>query len=282
MEPSRNGALLALVVAACLLAPGASAQEPQELNFNVGPGASVLIVNMYGPVVVRPAAGRQVLVTATARAASARAEGTQSGNRVEVRTRMEGQLSPQDALVEYEVLVPLDAAVTVRAGSGPVLVEKLRGDLTLQGESAAIEARDITRAHLQIGTIDGAITVHNVSGHVEVTSVGGDVHLRNVNGPKVTVKTTRGSIHYAGSFGEGGQYSLTNHTGNIEIELAPNTSADVSAHSATGSVENTFPFKPRQAAESAAARNRFSGISQAGSSSVNLSSLSGRIRIKAQ
>lgn len=281
-ERRKSGARLVLVAAACLLATGTAAQKPQELTYNVGPGASVLISNMYGAVVVRPASARQVLVTATPQSAKVRVDGSQSGNRVEVRTRWEGQVGPEEGVVEYEVQVPQDASVTVRAGSGPVLVEKLRGDVTLEGDSASIEVRDMSRAHLQIKTIDGAITVQNVNGHIEVTSVGGEVHLRNVNGPKVTVNTTRGSIHYTGSFGEGGQYRLFNHTGNIEVILPASASVDISAHSATGSVENTYPFKPKEQGAEAAASRKFSGISQAGSSSVNLNSLSGRIRIKPQ
>jgi DUF4097 and DUF4098 domain-containing protein YvlB len=235
MATSKRAAQLVLVVALCTLTAAAQADRRKELRYNVGPGASVSVVSPYGPVVVRPSAGRQVVVVAIPQSDKVEVEGTQSGNRVEIRTRMEGKLAASEGAVDFEVHVPQDASVSIRAGNGPVTAERLRGDVMLEGDGASLDVRDLSRGHLKLRTVSGDITLHNVSNsHVEITSIGGSVRMEGV----------------------------------------------------TGSVENSYPFKPQEAAAAAAVPagllRSFTGISQAGSSSVNLQSFSGRIRVKPQ
>lgn len=281
MGKDRPAASLVLLIAACVLTAGAQAEKKKELRYNVGPGASVSVTNPYGPIVVRPASGRQVVIIATSQSENVVVDGTQSGNRVEVRTRMAAKVGPEEGTVEFEVQVPQDANVSIRAGSGPVLAERLRGDVMLEGDGAAIEVRDFTQGHLKLRTVSGNVRLQNVSNtHLEVTSIGGDVHLQAVSGTNVTVNTTKGAIHYTGSFGDGGQYSLINHSGDIDVTIPENASVAIEARSVTGSVENSYPF--RQKEQPPAGARAFSGISQAGSSSVNLQSFSGRIRVKPQ
>jgi DUF4097 and DUF4098 domain-containing protein YvlB len=287
MATSKRAAQLVLVVALCTLTAAAQADRRKELRYNVGPGASVSVVSPYGPVVVRPSAGRQVVVVAIPQSDKVEVEGTQSGNRVEIRTRMEGKLAASEGAVDFEVHVPQDASVSIRAGNGPVTAERLRGDVMLEGDGASLDVRDLSRGHLKLRTVSGDITLHNVSNsHVEITSIGGSVRMQGVTGAKVTVNTNKGSIHYQGSFGDGGVYSLTNHSGDIEVTLPAAASVSLTARSVTGSVENSYPFKPQEAAATAAVPagllRSFTGISQAGSSSVNLQSFSGRIRVKPQ
>jgi len=118
---------------------------------------------------------------------------------------------------------------------------------------------------------------------VQVTSSGGAVQLSNVTGPKVTISTTSGNISYQGDFSGGGSYLFTTHSGAIDVTLPATASVDLTARSVKGSVENDFPLqiKPHMTFVPSDGRS-FAGTSNSGSSSVELQSFSGRIRVKKQ
>ena len=122
--------------------------------------------------------------------------------------------------VDYEILVPADASVTLHSSTGPLRAEKLHGDVTLEGAAATVDVRDITNAHVHVKTLNGPVTLTNVQdGHVEVDSLSGTVTLNRVNGPLVQVISTSGGINYIGDFGDSGEYRLTSHSGDIDATV---------------------------------------------------------------
>jgi DUF4097 and DUF4098 domain-containing protein YvlB len=279
MEVSKRAATVLLLMACFPLV--SSAQKKQELSYQVGPGGSVTISNSFGRVSVRPGSGRQVQVSATTRSDAVEVDGSQAGNRVIVKTHyIDRNRSAEDRTVDYDVTVPVNSAVTVRTGTGPVTLERINGDISVESEKGTVEVRDMSSGHVNVRNMAGATRLTNISGsHVEVSSVSGDVHLDAVNGPKVKVGTTSGVIRYAGSFGADGEYSLTNGTGDIEVALPQNASVDITARSIRGTVENDFPFQ-KKAHETTVLPNLLTGVSNSGSSTVQLQSFSGRIRVK--
>jgi DUF4097 and DUF4098 domain-containing protein YvlB len=163
-------------------------------------------------------------------------------------------------------------------------VEKLRGDLTLEGDDAQVDVREVSNAHVHVRTISGPITLTNISnGHVEITSLSGNVQLDAVSGPKVSVNTAKGTIRYNGDFGGGGEYMLVNHSGDIDVTLPASASVDLSARSINGSVENNFPLQAKAHPTFPVSQGRsFAGTSNSGASWVQLRSFSGKIRVKKQ
>jgi DUF4097 and DUF4098 domain-containing protein YvlB len=147
-----------------------------------------------------------------------------------------------------------------------------------------VDVRDVSNAHVHVRTISGPVTLGSITnGHVEITSLSGDVQLDAVTGPRVSVNTVKGSIRYNGDFGGGGDYMLVNHSGNIDVTLPATASVDLSARSINGSVENDFPLKQIPHPTFAITQGRsFAGTSNSGASSVQLRSLSGKIRVKKQ
>ena len=100
--------------------------------------------------------------------------------------------------------MPADASVTLHSTTGPLHAEKLHGDVILEGNTANVDVRDISDAHVHVKTLNGPVTLTNVlDGHVEITSVSGDVVLNSVNGPLVQVNSSSGKIRYDGDFGGG-------------------------------------------------------------------------------
>jgi len=179
-------------------------------------------------------------------------------------------------------LVPPDATVYVRSSTGPLTAEGLQGDLTLEGADASVDVRNVSNGHVHIKTIGGPIAVTNVhNGHVEIASLSGNVRLSSVTGPLVQVNSNSGKISYDGNFGSGGDYNFTTHTGDIEALVPADASADFSAHSMQGQVQNEFPLQPKSHNRFAAEAGRsFFGTVGKAASEVVMRSFSGKIRLK--
>ena len=272
---------LALTLVACATF---AADTQKEYRYNVGNGATLNVVNEFGTVTVRPSSSRQVIIGATAHSGKVEVDSSQTFNRIEARSHVLGKPTEDEAQVDYDIQVPPDIILTVHAAGGPIRVEKLRGDMTLEGDTAPITVQDSSNAHMHIRTVTGPVTLSSIAnGHVDVTSVSGDVQLTSVNGPKVAVNTTKGNIRYVGDVAGGGNYSFNTHSGDIDLALPPSASVDLSARSVTGTVEQDFPLRQKSHAAFQPKPGRsFAGTSNSGASSVQLRSFSGKIRVKKQ
>lgn len=280
----QNTSRMALgLMAAVALASGAASAQKKEFRYTVSPGASISVVNDFGPVTLRAGSGNQVVVVATPRSSKVEVDSTQYGNRVDVRTHYLQAAKPEERRVDYEIQVPADANVMVRASAGPVKVQGLNGDVSIEGDSSPIEVRE-SHGQLHARTVGGPMTLANLhGGHVEAMSVSGQVTLNNVSGHVVTVNTTAGPITFSGDCAGEGQYSLSSHSGNIDVSLPASASVDLSARSVTGSVEDEFPLKPLTHPTRALDQGKsFAGTSNAGASSLRLRTFSGKIRVKKQ
>jgi DUF4097 and DUF4098 domain-containing protein YvlB len=265
------------------LALPAAAADKKEFRYNVAPDSSVSVINDYGQVRVRASQARQVVVTASAGSSKVEVDCAQHANRVEVRTHFLQKTGESDGRVEYDIQVPAEADVTVRTATGTVLVQGVNGDVSVDADTGKVDVRD-GRGHVRVRTVGGPITLANLKdSFVEATSVGGQVVLTNVAGRNVSVNTTGGPIAFAGDFAGGGQYSLSTHSGTIDVALPASASVDVTARTVTGSVENDFPLNPPAHTSMALVQGKtLAGTSNAGASSVHLRTFSGRIRVKKQ
>jgi DUF4097 and DUF4098 domain-containing protein YvlB len=222
------------------------AETRKEFRFNVGPKAGVSVNNPYGSVSVKPSTGNVVIINAILSSDKVEVDNALVGNRVEIQSHLLSGADAQTGRVDYEILAPADASITLHSSSGTLHAEKLHGDVSLEGAGATVDVRDITDAHVRVKTLNGAVTLTNVQdGHVEVDSLSGNVTLRSVNGPHVQVVSTSGGIRYIGDFGDHGDYRFTSHSGDIEAVVPEGTSADVSARSVRGEVHDDIPLQPK-------------------------------------
>jgi DUF4097 and DUF4098 domain-containing protein YvlB len=260
-----------------------AADNRKESKYNLAAGGSVAIVNENGPVTVKGGSGRQVTIVTTTHSDKVEVDANQYGNRIDVRTHNLQKATGNDSRVDYEVTVPQDAAITVRAAAGPITVEKLRGDVLLEGDSAKVEVRDVANAHVHVRTLAGDITLRNVdNAHMELSSVSGDVHLNSVNGQKLSVNTTKGNITYDGQVAQNGDYDFITNSGNIDVTLPTSASVDLTARTVSGSVENDFPLQQKQHSVLPSSARTLVGTSNTAGSSLDLRSFSGKIRVKKQ
>ncbi len=277
---SRAAVGIAFVV---LFASRVPATDKKQLRYTVQPGATLNLVSDYGTVRIRAAQAGQIVVAADPASTKVAVDGSQNGNRIELRSRYLEKVSEAEGRVDYDVQVPADTHVVVRTASGPVQVQAVAGDIIVDTENGNVEVRD-ANGHVKVRTVGGSITLTNLhDGFVDATSVGGLVSLRDVSGKSVTVNTTSAPINYTGDFAGAGMYSFTSHSGMIDVSLPASASVDVTARSVNGTVENDFPFSPPSHTSMSLVQGKsLAGTSNSGASSLHLRTFSGRIRVKKQ
>jgi len=277
---SRAAVASALLV---LLALRVSAETKKQFRYVVQPGATLNLVSDYGAVRIHAAQNGQIVVTAAPASRKVDIDGSQNGNRIELRSRYLEKVSEADGRVDYDIQAPADTHVVIRTASGPVQLQAIAGDIGVDTDNGNVEVRD-ANGHVKVRTVGGSITLDNLhDGFVDATSVGGQVGLRDVSGKSVTVNTTSGTVSYTGDFSGAGMYSFSSHSGTIDVSLPASASVDITARSVNGTVENDFPFNPPARSMMALAQGKsLAGTSNSGASSVHLRTFSGRIRVKKQ
>jgi DUF4097 and DUF4098 domain-containing protein YvlB len=271
---------ISMVVTGTLVAQSTT----KEFRFTVGPRAGVSVMNPYGSIAVQPSSSNTVMVTAILYSDKVEVDNNQTGNRVDLTSHLLPGADSNSGRVDYEVSVPADASITLHSSTGTLRAEKLHGDVNLEGPGAAVQVRDISDAHVHVKTMNGTVSLDNIkNGHVEVDSLSGEVTLNEVNGSLVQVVSTSGKINYIGDFGNGGEYRLTSHSGDIDAIIPEWTSADVSARSVRGEVHDDIPLQPKTHTYFALDKGRaFAGTMGrvAVSSTVVLRTFSGKIHLR--
>ncbi len=276
-------ALVTVVLASCLASSFtvAAFAATKEYRYTVGPHANISVDTQFGSISVRPGSDNLVVVTAVYKSDNVEVDQQQNGNRIDVASHQLRGNDQQTGLVDYELTVPPDANVNLHSSTGPLSVERLHGDLTLEGAEAVVNIRNVENGHVHIRTMHGPVTLIDVrNGHVEIASISGDVHLKSVTGPLVQASTGSGKIFYDGDFSSGGDYRFITHSGDIEALVPQDVSADFRAHSVLGRVQHDFPLKPRHSRFSEEVGRSFVGTTGQASSEVVLRSFSGKIRLK--
>ncbi|HLJ85813.1 MAG TPA: DUF4097 family beta strand repeat-containing protein [Candidatus Angelobacter sp.] len=278
-------------VSCAILAMGAvalAADSHKSATFTIASGGVINIENPNGSVTLHSANGRQLSVNSTAYSDKIEVDSsaTPDGKRVEVLTHALPDQKPtgEELKADYDISVPSGVSVVVTTTTASITVDSVSGDLSLSSDTGQITVRDADNAQLHIRSVTGPVSLVNLNRlHAEIMSTGGNVQLVRVSGPKVKVSSTSGNIGYQGDFAGGGAYSLVTHSGAINVLLAETASVDLSAHSVHGSVENDFPLSEKRHQVYVPTQGRsLVGTAHSGSSSVELRSFNGKIRVKKQ
>jgi DUF4097 and DUF4098 domain-containing protein YvlB len=260
----------------------------KEVRIDIAPGGTVNIVSGGGSIALHSGAGHQLLVSYTVHSAKVEVDQDASANkqRVELLTHaLPGEKPTADeAKVDYDVTVPAGISVDVSTTSAPITADGISSEIGLSSETGQITVHNIARSHVHVRSMAAPVTLQDVTtSRVDIQSTGGAVQLKNVNGQRVAVGTTSGNIGYEGDCSGGGNYILTTHSGAIDVTLPATASVDLTARSTTGAVENDFPLQQKPHTSFVPQQGRsFAGTSNSGSSSVELQSFSGKIRVKKQ
>jgi hypothetical protein len=76
----------------------------------------------------------------------------QHGNRIELRSISSRQGT---GLVDFTVLVPANAFVSLRSSDGTAHAQGLHGDVVLEAAIASVEVAEVSDAHLHVKTLSG-------------------------------------------------------------------------------------------------------------------------------
>src|ERR1700704_7087716 len=109
-----------LVAVGVMVAGTLAAESRKEYHFVVGSKAGVSVNNPYGSISVKPSANNTVVINAVLHSDKVEVDNRQNGNRVDVQSHLLPGADATSGRVDYEVLVPADASVTLHSSTGPL------------------------------------------------------------------------------------------------------------------------------------------------------------------
>jgi hypothetical protein len=258
-----------------------------EKSFEAAPNPRITVTNMTGQILVRGWDKAQVHVAYTVISPHVEVDyevipPNQPADKIHFATHLLDPLvSGKDQTADYSFDVPMGTNLEIRNPQGSVRIEKFQGDDTsVESVGGAIFVSDFT-GHLFVRSIGGNIQVIRASGRVEAYSITGDLHFVSPTTSKLRGSTTSGRILFEGDFPDGGDYSLSEYSGDMEIFCPPSASFELFAKTVRGKLENEMPMTIRhQPATPERSRNSLFGTHLTGKATVNLQSFSGTIRIR--
>lgn len=214
--------------------------------------------------------------------------------------------------VNYNVVIPSDAAISARSVSGNVTLEKIGGKATgetksgnvtvmgarsganaetvsgnvkvadvqngVYGKTASgnVEARDVTGT-TDLNCVSGDVIAEDIQGAVEAETVSGSVKLRGISGADVVKgKTMSGNTIYYGDVSSTGRYSLEAHSGNVEMSIPSGSAFDLTASTFSGTIKTDFKVM----VSGKLSKKKISGSVNGGGADVKLKTFSGNVYLK--
>jgi DUF4097 and DUF4098 domain-containing protein YvlB len=150
--------------------------------------------------------------------------------------------------------------VTAKATSGNVIVRSA-------GEGARAEA------------VSGSVEISDSKGRIEADAVSGSIALNNIDGRDVTAKAHSGGVLFTGRFYEGGHYEFVSFSGNVVLNLPPESNFNLTIQSHSGSINTEFQLKLGPGAQFGD-RGPIVGAVGKGGAEVRAISHSGGVQIK--
>jgi hypothetical protein len=285
VTPYGQGLVLYLLVLSGTLL--AADSQRSEKTFEATPSPRITLTNMTGQVLVRGWDKAQVHVVYSIVSPHVEVDTevippNQPADKIHFATHLLDPLvSGKDQTADYSLDVPMGTNLEIQNPQGSVRIEKLQGDdASVESVGGAILVSDFA-GHLFLRSVGGNIEVIRPSGRVEAYSITGDLHFVSPTTSKLRASTTSGRILFEGDFADGGDYSLSAYSGDMDILCPPSASFELNAKTVRGKLENEMPMTIRhEAATPERSRNSLFGTHLTGKATVTLKSFSGTIRIR--
>jgi len=176
---------------------------------------------------------------------------TQTGNTVHIGPTGDEPLY-QNVSISYEVVVPANAKIEARSGSG---------NIGIAMNASGVEAR----------TGSGDINVFGASGGFTAQTGSGNVHAGRIAG---AMKASTGSGNIDAMQTAPGPVQMQTGSGDITLKLPEDAGFTVSVRTGSGSITTTHPLS-----SSSRQRNRLDGSVRGGGALVEIRTGSGDVRI---
>jgi DUF4097 and DUF4098 domain-containing protein YvlB len=268
-----------------------SRQGPEQTEtfsgtYTLGSDGALDLTHIAGDIRVTTGRGNDVRIEAIKRVrhrdsaeakrllSALRIEVTQVGGRIEIRTVYPRGARGFNGSVDYTLVVPQNAALSLKTVSGDVAVNGVRGEVRAESISGDVEviatpnlalaktvsgdvrARDIASASLTLGTVSGSVVAAGLKVRtLDASSVSGDLQLSDLQVERLSAKTLSGEIVFEGALIRGGRYEFNAHSGNVRLMLTSDTPGfELDASTFNGSVRSDFPVTLRSTNDGAQRR----------------------------
>lgn len=186
----------------------------------------------------------------------------------------------QSPAVDYVLQVPTGTSLEIHDPQGSVKVDSIKGDTSINSLGGNISVAD-SGGHVLIRSVGGNIDVIRPSGRVEAYSINGDLHFVSPTSERLRGTTTSGTILYEGNFEPGGDYVLSDYSGDITVICPSNASFELDAKTVRGKLDNEFPIVSRGPSQAfLPAANSIFGTQGSGQATLEVTSFSGTIHIR--
>jgi len=275
-----------------LFAVAALSQGPDfSWNGSIAAGKTLTVKNIIGDILVEPASGREISVTAVTREGRrGDAEDVEirrledeggvtfcviyphhyddgdcdmSGRRRD-RDRRRGNWNDHDqndTEVRFTVRVPTGTNVSFRTVTGDVIARGLRGDTEANSVSGDVRLTDV----------EGKL--------VEAHTVSGNVELERVNADEVSAETVSGDVDFSGDIRAKGNYDLKTLSGDVVMRIPANVGAEISGATFSGEFHSSFPITTTSTSRFTR-RQRINGTIGNGSARIRVESFSGDVELR--
>jgi DUF4097 and DUF4098 domain-containing protein YvlB len=265
---------------------GAAGPSHLDKTVETAPNPRISLSNLKGTVSVKGWDKSLVHVTSTTASPQVEVDMEQfppagAAEKIHFTTHI---LSPQisDKSTDYTLEVPLGASLEIRNPEGSVQIQTLRGEASVDTVGGTIAVSDVS-GHLAVRSIGGDIELVRPSGRVEANSICGSLRVVNPASSRLRAVTTSGKIFYEGDFLSGGDYELSDYSGDVEILTPQSSSFELNAKTVRGKViaDPEMALTPkRHTAFRPYGGNSLFGTHNTGKATVELTSFSGTIRIR--
>ena len=279
--------IVGLVIAP--LALWAASPETIEKSIETNGEPDIHVTNLRGQVAVHgwEKSNVHALCIISSPRVEVDAEGmpkTGKAARIEFRTHTVEQASPSsEDSADCTLHVPVASNLDIRNRLGVVEVSNIEGEhARVESTDGKITAIDVS-SHLITRSLGGDIEVIRPRGRVEAFSITGNLKFVEPASKSLRGNTNSGRITYQGDFMATGDYILSTYGGEIDVALPPSASFDLMAKSVKGKVENVFTLTPtRHSSAPFPSGNSLFGTHNTGNARVELTSYTGRIRVRQQ
>jgi len=258
-------ACLAVVLALSSAVPAAAQRRARfasddrsriDTTFTFDKNGTVTVSASNGDVVVTGVSGNQIHVRASSEGDNLRLDASST------RVMLEATRLRSNGDSHLEISVPFGTRVITRTQSGDITVHGTRGEVEAHAQSGDISIDDVA-GRLDINTLSGDIVVRSVvgdavigttsgsvklsdlRGNADVGTVSGDVELIGVTAKVVRAKTTSGDVTFDGLIDPTGRYELVAHSGDVNLHIQREASAQLTVSTWNGGIDSQFPITLR-------------------------------------
>jgi putative adhesin len=254
---------------------GPEQTERFSRKVKIGRDGRVSVENISGDITVTAGGGDEVSIDALKHTRGPQSELArvqivvdERPGRVDVRTEYDSDRdrnrfsrNSNSTSVDYTLVVPPGAAVTLKSISGDIKLTGVQGAVraeTISGNitTAATPKLEFVKAvsgdiNLSDTSTDGDVTISSISGNVhaknfkarslDLGTVSGEVVVSNAVCERLGAKSVSGNLEYAGTLAKSGRYELNSHSGTVRLMLAGATGFELNANSFSGTIRSEFP-----------------------------------------